>query len=227
MSRIAITASAALVLAASSVASAGSLVGPFTETFDSGSANWSNFNNSGPLDWFAAGGPDGSGYASGTYNLQNASGFFPPVVLRGQGGNGASGGAFVGDWIASGVIGFSFDIRHDLSEALTITGRFATPMNNPGAATESSITVESNTWTTVTFDLTEGSTDIISFGSGTYQSVFSNVGNIQLGFNVPQGLAGQDIEVRFDLDNAALVIPTPGTAALLGLAGIGLARRRR
>ena len=227
MSRTTLFASATLILTAGAAASAGSLVGPFTETFDSGNANWTNFNNSAPLDALAVGGPDGSGYASGTYNLQNASGFFPPVVLRGQGSSNASGGAFVGDWIASGVVGFSFDIRHDLSEALTITGRFSTPMNNPGAATESSITVEPNTWTTVTFDLTEDSTDIISFGSGTYESIFSNIGNIQLGFNVPQGLAGQDIEVRFDLDNAALVIPAPGSAALLALAGLGMVRRRR
>ena len=227
MSRTCLFASAALLVSVGSAASAGSLVGPFTETFEGGNANWTNFNNSGPLDWFPTGGPDGSGYASGTYNLQNASGFFPPVVLRGQGDSNASGGAFVGDWIASGVIGFSFDIRHNLSEPLTITGRFATPMNNPGAATESSITVEPNTWTTVTFDLTPESDDIISFGSGTYESVFSNIGNIQLGFNVPQGLAGQDIEVRFDLDNAALVIPSPGAAGLLGLAGLGLVRRRR
>jgi len=227
MSRIAIAASAALVLAASAVASAGSLVGPFTETFNDGNANWTNFNNTAPLDWFPAGGPDGSGYASGTYNLQNASGFFPPVVLRGQGSSNASAGAFIGDWIASGVIGFSFDIRHDLSEALTITGRFATPQNNPGAATESSLAVQPNTWTTVSFDLTPDSADIISFGSGNYESIFSNIGNIQLGFNVPQGLAGQDIEVRFDLDNASLIIPAPGTVALLGLAGVGLVRRRR
>lgn len=206
---------------------AGGLVGPFTETFNDGNANWTNFNNSGPADWFASGGPDGSGYLSGGYNLANASGFFPPVILRGQADSNASGGAFVGNWIESGVIGFSFDIRHDLDQPLTIFTRFATPQNNPGAATESSITVEPNTWTTVTLDLTPDSPDIISFGSGSYESIFSNIGNIQIGFNVPQGLAGQDIPVRLDLDNAGVIIPAPGTVGLLGLAGLGLARRRR
>lgn len=227
MSRIATISAAALSLSAGAIASAGTVIGPYTETFDADAANWTNFNSSATLDWFSSGGPDDSAYASGTYNLENASGFFPPVVLRAQSDSNASDGAFVGNWIESGVIGFGFDIRHDLSEALTITGRFATPMNNPGAATESAITVEPNTWTTVTFDLTPDSPDIISFGSGDYQSIFSNIGNIQIGFNVPQGLAGQDIPVRFDIDNAGIIIPTPGTLALLGLAPLACVRRRR
>ncbi len=214
-------------LAVSTTALAGGLVGPFTETFDAGNANWTNFNGSGGLDWFSSGGPNDSAYVSGGFNLQNASGMFPPVVLRAQQGDNASGGAFVGNWIESGVIGFSFDIRHDLDQPITIFGRFATPQNNPGAAVNSSITVEPNTWTTVTFDLTEDSADIISFGSGTYESIFSNVGNIQLGFYVPDGLAGQDIPMRLDLDNAGLLIPSPGAAGLLGLAGIAAMRRRR
>ena len=227
MSRIStVTTSAFVTLALSSSARAGSGIPPYTETFDSDAANWTNFNNSATLDWFSSGGPDGSAYASGTYNLQNASGFFPPVVLRAQSQSNASGGAFVGNWIESGVIAFSFDIRHDLSEALTITGRFATPQNNPGAATESAIEVLPNTWTRVTFDLTPDSKDIISFGSGNYESIFSNIGNIQIGFNVPSGLAGQDILLRLDIDNAAMIIPSPGTIALLGLAPLALRRRR-
>ncbi|MFB3430919.1 MAG: hypothetical protein ABL309_08360 [Phycisphaerales bacterium] len=217
----------ALALTAAGTTSAGSIVEPFIETFDSNSAGWTNFNGAAALEWFPGGGPNGSAYASGTYNLQNASGFFPPVVLRAEDGSDASGDALVGDWIASGIVGFTLDIRHDLDQPLTIFGRFATPQNNPGASAFSSITVEPNTWTTVVFDVTEDSTDIISFGSGDYQSIFSNIGNVQLGFEVPQGLAGQDIPVRVDIDNAGVVIPGPGGAALLSIASIGLLRRRR
>ncbi|XOV76192.1 MAG: hypothetical protein ACFHWZ_04415 [Phycisphaerales bacterium] len=72
----------ALALTAAGTTSAGSIVEPFIETFDSNSAGWTNFNGAAALDWFPGGGPNGSAYASGTYNLQNASGFFPPVVLR-------------------------------------------------------------------------------------------------------------------------------------------------
>ena len=220
------TAAIAVCLTAAS-ASAGSIVEPFIETFDNDSANWTNFNGSGNLEWFNSGGPADSAYASGTYNLENASGFFPPVVLRAEDGSDASGDAFVGDWIASGIVAFTLDIRHDLDQPLTIFGRFATPQNNPGAAAFASVVVEPNTWTTVTFDVTETSTDIISFGSGTYESIFSNIGNVQLGFDVPQGLAGQDIPLRLDIDNAGLVVPTPGGAALLGIASLSLVRRRR
>lgn len=217
----------ALALTLAGTASAGSIVEPFIETFDNDAAGWTNFNGASTLDWFPSGGPSDSAYASGTYNLENASGMFPPVVLRAEDGPDASGDAFVGDWIAAGIVGFTLDIRHDLDQPLTIFGRFATPQNNPGASAFSSITVEPNTWTTVVFDVTEDSNDIISFGSGDYQSVFSNIGNVQLGFEVPQGLAGQDIPVRLDIDNAGVIIPTPGTVGLLGLAGMGLVRRRR
>lgn len=198
----------------------------FVETFPADSANWRNFNGSGMLDWFPSGGPDGSSYASGSFNLLNATGGFPPVVIRAQANFNSSGNAFVGDWLSQGVTGVSFDIRHDLPESITITGRFATPMNFPGASTESAIAVAPNTWTTIFFDLTEGSSDIISLGGGTYAGIFSSIGNIQLGFNVPAGLGGQDINARFDIDNFAIV-PTPASIALLAMGGFTVARRRR
>ncbi|TVQ76205.1 MAG: hypothetical protein EA380_09130 [Phycisphaeraceae bacterium] len=217
-------ASAALLAALSGVAS-GSITS-FVETFDSDAANWRNSDGSAVLDWFPAGGPDGSAYASGTFNLINATGGFPPIVIRGQVGFGSSGGAFAGDWIAAGVTGFSFDFRHDLPESIIVTGRFATPANFPGASTESSILVAPNTWTTVFYDLTEGSSDIISLGGGTYPGIFSNIGNIQIGFNVPSSLSGQDLVGRFDIDNIS-IIPAPGAAGVLALGLCGLTGRRR
>lgn len=218
-------ASAALLAALSGVASGS--IASFVETFDDDAASWRNFNSSVDLDWFPSGGPDGSAYASGTYNLINSAGSpFPPIVIRGQLGFGSSGGAFAGDWIAAGVTGFSFDFRHDLPEPIVVTGRFAVPANNAGASTESSILVAPNTWTTVFYDLTEGSSDIISFGAGSYQQIFSNVGNIQIGFNVPSNLSGQDLVGRFDIDNIR-IIPAPGAAGVFVIAGLSVLRRRR
>jgi hypothetical protein len=132
----------------------------------------------------------------------------------------------VGDWIAAGVTGVSFEFRHNLSEAVTLTGRFATPANSPGASTVSQTVIAPNEWTTITFDLTEGSPDIISLGGGTYAGIFSNIGNMQFGFNVPASLAGQDIDARFDIDNFR-IIPTPGAGAALALGVFGLTARRR
>jgi len=204
-----------------------SIVG-FTEGFDDGPANWRNFNGSADLDWFAAGGPSDSAYASGLRNLSNLSaGGFPATVIRAQLDYNSSGGLFAGNWIEAGVIGVSFDFRHNLAEAIQVTARFATPNNNPGASAETSFFVAPNQWTSIYFDLTPDSTDIISFGSGNYQSIFSNIGNIQIGFNVPMSLAGQNFDGRFDIDNFT-IIPAPG--AIFALAGLGLAgtgRRRR
>lgn len=210
-------------LAASTQAS----INGFIEGFDSDAANWRNFNGSATLDWFATGGPDGSAYASSLFNLSGTSfGGFPPTVIRAQANFNSSDSAYVGDWIAAGVTGVTFEFRHNLSEAVTLTGRFATPANSPGASTVSQTVIAPNQWTTITFDLTEGSPDIISLGGGTYAGIFSNVGNMQFGFNVPASLAGQDIDARFDIDNFR-IIPTPGAGAAFVVGAFGLASRRR
>jgi hypothetical protein len=216
-------------LVAASVASGASaqIVG-FLEDFNTDAAAWRNFNSASILAWVPAGGPDGSAFARSTYNLVAATGGFPPVVIRAHSSYTppSSGGEYVGNWIDAGVTGVSFSFRHDLPEPISLTGRFATPLNNPGASVQTSFTVEPNVWTTIAYDLTEGSPDIISLGSGTYASIFSNIGNIQLGFNVPAGYAGLNLNVNFDVDNFT-IIPAPGTLTLLGIAGLGSRRRRR
>lgn len=214
---------AASFLAASTHAS----INGFVEDFNADAADWRNFNGSAVLDWVSTGGPDGSAYASSLFNLSGTNpGGFPPTVIRAQANFNSSNGAYVGDWIAAGVTGVSFDIRHNLSEPVTLTGRFATPANSPGASTVSQTVIAPNQWTTITFDLTEGSPDIISLGGGTYAGIFSNIGNMQFGFNVPASLAGQDIDARFDIDNFAIV-PTPGAGFAMAFGAFGFASRRR
>ncbi len=199
----------------------------FYETVASGAQDWRNSNGAAILNWTASGGPDGGAYVTGVFNLSATSaGGFPPTVIRAQSNFGSSGGGYVGNWIAAGVTGVSFQFRHDLSEAITVTGRFATPVNNPGASVVSSITVAPNTWTLVSFDLREGSPDFVSLGGGTYAGIFSNIGNMQLGFTVPAPLAGQDIDASFDLTNFA-VVPTPASAVVGLLAAGGFRGRRR
>lgn len=199
----------------------------FYENFAGGAQNWRNANGASVLAWSANGGPDDGAFVTSVFNLSSTTvGGFPPTVIRAQQGYGSSGGVYAGDWIAAGVTGVSFMFRHNLGEAVSVTGRFATPVNTPGASTVSTLLVNPNTWTLVSFDLREGSSDIVSLGGGTYAQIFSNIGNMQIGFTVPAALAGQNVIGSFDLTNFA-VVPTPGVAALLGLAGVLLRRRRR
>lgn len=198
----------------------------FNESFTSGSANWRNSNGATDLAWSATGGPGGLSYASSTFNLSTTTvGGFPPTVIRAHASYGSSNGGYVGDWIAEGATGVTFMFRHNLTEAVSVTGRFATPTNAPGASAIGDAVVAPNTWTLVTFDLREGSSSIISLGGGTYQAIFSNIGNMQFGFTVPTALAGQNIDGHFDITDFTIV-PAPGGAALMLLA-VAARRRRR
>ena len=218
-------ATATTILAFSSIAAA-DIVG-FTEDFTTGSANWRNAGGTVDLEWAASGGYDGGAYATSVFNLAGTTpGGFPPTVIRAHAAYGSSGGAYVGDWIEAGVTGVSFWFRHNLAEAVTVTGRFATPNNTPGASVVSFAPVAANTWTLVSFDLTEGSSQIVSLGGGTYSAIFSNVGNMQFGFTVPPALAGTNFDGRFDIAGFSIV-PAPGALAVIGLAGMAARGRRR
>ena len=127
-----IAACAAAWVAAESAQSA---INGFNERFVAGSAGWRNANGAAELAWTAGGGPGGLAYASSTFNLSaTTAGGFPPTVIRAHASYGSSGGAYVGNWIADGADRVTFLFRHDLSEAVTVTGRFATPTNAPGAS---------------------------------------------------------------------------------------------
>ena len=198
----------------------------FNESFSTGTANWRGASSATLLNWNAAGGPSGEAYVSSLLNLSSTSGGgFPATVFRASASLGSSGNAFAGNWIAAGATELSFAFRHDLAEALTITLRVATPQNFPGAAAFASVTVAPNMWSVVTFDVSATSTQWVSFEGSNYATVLSNVGAMQLGFVVPNALAGQNIDGHFDMTDFSIV-PAPGAIALLGLVGIAARRRR-
>jgi len=101
---------------------------PFAENFDTNAANWINFNSTAPLAFNAAGGPDGSGFASGEFNFKDlAVGDQGPVILRASTSplGAFSEGALFGNWIADGVTKFRAQVRHNASAPLTFFTRFA------------------------------------------------------------------------------------------------------
>ncbi|MBM4052967.1 MAG: hypothetical protein FJ270_09555 [Planctomycetes bacterium] len=213
---------AALALSSTTFAS----INGFNESFAGGAANWRNFNGTATLGWTAAGGPSDAAFVTGQFNLANTTvGGFPPTVMRAAASYGSSNGGYVGNWIDAGVTNVGFWFRHDLSQSIVLTGRFATPTNSPGASVVSFAPIAANTWTYINFNVAQGSSDIISLGGGTYSAIFSNIGNIQLGFQVPAALAGQNITGSFDMTGFNLT-PAPGAVALLAAGGLVRSRRR-
>jgi len=211
---------ATLTLAATT---AGAIVVPFTEDFDTDSANWFNAAETGPVDWSAVGGPDGGAYATTGFNFQFSNLADRPALFRGHDALNSSGDGFVGDWITSGVTEFSFTVRHDAPLPLPFFARFA-PNFAPGANAVAFAPVLPNVWTTITVPINPGAFFI--YEGTDFASTFSNVGRVQIGIEVPAGLNGLDQLVTFDLDKPTIV-PAPPVAGLFALGGLAATTRRR
>ncbi len=203
---------------------------PFQEDFASSSALWSNFNNSALLTFHAAGGPDGSSFASGKFNFSNSAfGDQGPVIFRGETtpGGPASGGNFLGNWLAAGVKEFRAFVRHDATVPLTFFTRFADPVNFPGATAVQFAPVFPNAWTELAFAIKPSSPNFVTFEGQSFPLVFDNIGRLQIGVSTPAALAGIDQNIIFDLDKVTINTPEP-TALLLSCVGalLGLSHRR-
>lgn len=199
---------------------------PFTEEFSATSSNWRDTGGVNPLAWTAAGGPDGGSYASGAFNFLSSAPNSTPAILRAHDAYNSSGDAFVGDWITDGVDQFSVFVRHNAPTALTFFTRFAGSANFPGVAAVNFVPVAPNTWTSLAFPIVPGNPQFFFEGPGaTFNTVFSSVGNIQIGVSVPASLAGTDQSYSFDVDKASIT-PEPASLLLVAPALLLLTRRR-
>lgn len=197
---------------------------PFTEDFVADSADWYDSVGARPMDWSGSGGPDGGSYAVGPFNFVDSSGGDTPLFARAQDEFGSSGGAFEGDWIADGVTRLSAFVRQETPIPLTFFVRFTGPRNFPGAVALIFTPVPSDTWTEIAVAIHPDNPQFIYEGSD-FESVFSNIGHVQVGVIVPEALAGHDEDFDFDLDKVTIV-PEPSTA-LLTLAAAALLGLRR
>ena len=216
---------ALLTIAATTLTASAGVV-PFTESFDTDASNWTS-SSGGALSWFSTGALDGSAYVSGSADL-NTAGPFGLTLLRGEAADMASGGAFVGDYLASSVSTIEFDFRHNAGVDLDIALRIASPTNSPGLAVQTGGLIASGEWVRLSFDLSFGNPLMTLEGPPSlalYEQTMSSIGNIQVTSIRPDGLM-TPLFADFDLDNVQ-IIPTPGTTALLGLGMLGATRRRR
>lgn len=204
---------------------------PYTETFDAGANNWLGGDFLPPTE-FATGGVGDSGYiqAQTGFEFADPEGF--NVVFRGNTGffpgTDASGGAFNGDWISSGVTNLSFSVRHNITQPVTFFARIAADTMGapfPGGVAIAFQPVVAGEWTTISIDIDPNNPAFVSFEGSTFESVFSNVGFIQIGIATPVSLIGDPSLFEVGLDNVAIV-PAPAGFAVLVPALLATRRRR-
>ncbi len=205
---------------------------PFTETFDNGANNWLGGDFLPPAE-FATGGVDDSGYIASQTGFEfNESGDFNTLFRGNKGlfpGTDASGGAFIGDWIAAGVTNLTFSIKHDIPEPITVFVRFAADTGGaafPGAVAINFIPVFAGEWTEVSIDISPNNPSFVTFEDSSFENVFSNIGFIQIGVAVPDALIGDPRLFNVGLDNVSIVPAPAGLAALAPAGLIGWRRRR-
>lgn len=231
---------AILFVTAIAISDASAQVVDFTETFAGGDANWRGPapDGSDALIVVGSGGPDGSSFVSTEFNFE----FFPdgsgmnggqptPTLFRGQDEFDSSAGAFVGNWINSQVETFSFSFRHDIPVPVNVFARFSSPNNFPGVAAVEFVPLLPGQWTEISFDIDPANPQFFFEGpASTFESVFSNIGHIQLGVSVPVGFGGTTTNFTFDVDNIHVTtIPEPGLGliAVLAVAAVVSRRHRR
>lgn len=196
---------------------------PFTESFDASSANWSSAAAFTAMDHFNSGGIGDSGYASSSVSFTGQASGAQPILSRAQSNFNSSNNELFGNWISSGVTHLSLAVRQNTSVPVMFFVRFA-PAAGPGAVAVINTPVQPNTWTSINLDITPATSFI--YEGTSFPVAFSDVQRVQIGVLVDSGIADQAGPFAFDVDGVTIT-PAPGALALVGVAGLFGARRRR
>lgn len=199
------------------------ITNPFTENFDASSANWSSASTFTAMGHFATGGVGNSGYASSSVGFTGQTVGAQPILIRAQSNFNSSNNELFGNWITSGVTQLSLNVRQNTGAPVTFFVRFA-PAAGPGAVAVINAPVQPNVWTSIDLSITPA-TPFIYEGT-TFPVAFSDVQRVQIGVLVDAGIADQAGPFAFDVDGVSIT-PAPGALALVGVAGLMGARRKR
>lgn len=208
------------------------VVVPYTENFAAGNANWLDFSSNAFLTPVAAGGPDGSSYASGTRNFNatadgstlvifRANSVTPPPIFA-----AASDGAFVGNWLTADVARLSAYVRHNAPVPVSFFARIS-DVPSPGMIFADTNVVQPNTWTEISFWISPNNPTIQGEGV-PFQQVFDSIGRVQIGAISDAALSAINQAFTFDIDQVHINTPEPTSLALTGaalLAGCFMRRR--
>jgi hypothetical protein len=191
---------------------------PFTEDFTNTVSNWADNSAMNLLNYVSSGGPDGGSYASASTALSGTS----MVLFRAQDEFNSSSHALEGNWVADGVAEFSAFVRHNAPVPLNYFARFSGPGNFPGGTAVKFAPAVPGAWTQLKFIINSGNPEFVTFEGTSFATVFSNVGHVQLGVNVPAQLAGNATPYTFDIDKASIAAQVPEPSAFIALAVVGM-----
>ena len=151
------------------------------------------------------------------------------MLFRAQDEFNSSGHALEGNWVAQNVGQFSTYVRHNAPQPLSFFTRFSGPGNFPGGTAVKFAPVLPNTWTQLTFDIRADNPEFVTFEGSSFNTVFSNVGHVQVGVSVPAPLNANSTAFAFDIDKVSIApaVPEPATFAAVFIAGMALVGVRR
>lgn len=188
-----------------------------TENFQTGLNGWGS--NSSAVSLEATGGADGP--ADGFARVENTQ--LVQLLIR---ASFTDTPAFTGDFTAAGITQISFAINElAIDDALSI--RFGFGALGNFWVTDQAFDPQADTWETYTIDLIESNFTEVFDAGGTFAQAMGNVQRIQIRHDdAPIGIMPDSAIGDFGVDSITL-IPTPGTAGLLALAGASALLRRR
>lgn len=198
---------------------------PFTESFSTDASNWRNSAGGANATWSSTDGADGGGYISETFNFSNSAVNDTPVLLRAQTSFNSSGDNFWGNWISEGVNEYRMSVRSHAAVPINFFARFVSPAGFPGAVALAFTPIVPETWTEIVIPISASNPQFISFETSDFNTIFSDIGRIQVGVSVPAALAGSTTPVTFDLDEVRIV-PEPTSFAALLIGAMMTLRRR-